>query len=270
MRISERSHPILSKLKTGSLKELLPMPEDMFFFKKKENHLAIAALFEKYHQWFASEVNVLSDPFFSAYLSAREKLIDFYHALEMKKGSTFSANGTFIVGNVIGMLHQEWKDGSQHMNTAYFQFDKEGSPLIFFADIDAIKTMCWVSLSILPSSTKMEDMLKFIDNTVAEVCALALFKKYAQIETTLLPAGQKVKGIDCKYFNATKLDINYINSSWFTNLVKSDGFSVRGHFRLQPKKKNGEWTKELIWIEDYQKSGYVSLARKLKKENNDI
>jgi hypothetical protein len=36
---------------------------------------------------------------------------------------------------------------------------------------------------------------------------------------------------------------------------------VSGHFRLQPKKSNGEWTKELIWIDEFGKTGYTSNAK---------
>ena len=57
--------------------------------------------------------------------------------------------------------------------------------------------------------------------------------------------------------------IQILNSTWFTTLVKSDNFKVRGHFRLQPKKKGGEWTKEIIWVNEFVKSGYTAPAKKL-------
>jgi len=59
-----------------------------------------------------------------------------------------------------------------------------------------------------------------------------------------------------------------LDSKWFTTLVKSDAFHVRGHFRLQPKKKDGEWTKELIWINDFQKEGYTAPARRLQQQQH--
>lgn len=101
------------------------------------------------------------------------------------------------------------------------------------------------------------------DKRIWSLFIILLFLKYAQIETVYLPAGQKVKGINCKYVNDSKFNINHIDSRWFTTLVKSDGFKVRGHFRLQPKKKDGSWTKELIWINDFMKSGYTAPAQKL-------
>ena len=44
---------------------------------------------------------------------------------------------------------------------------------------------------------------------------------------------------------------------------------VSGHFRLQPKKdENGEWTRELIYIEPYAKKGYHRLAKVINVDDN--
>lgn len=99
--------------------------------------------------------------------------------------------------------------------------------------------------------------------TVNEIATKLIFLKYCDIETKYLAEGQKIKGVYCNYKNDTKCNVKYLNITWFSNLIKSDGFNVRGHFRLQPKKKDGEWTKELIWITDFQKLGYTAPARKL-------
>lgn len=88
------------------------------------------------------------------------------------------------------------------------------------------------------------------------------FIRYAQVETKELPAGQMTKFVDCKYRNDTKSNITILNSTWFTNLVKSDAFKVRGHFRLQPCGE-GHKDRKLIWINDFQKEGYTAPARKL-------
>lgn len=92
------------------------------------------------------------------------------------------------------------------------------------------------------------------------------FIKYAEIETKiLLPKSKEGKTIKCKYINQTDHKITYLNSTWFTNLVKSDAFKVSGHFRLQPcHDENGLPTKKLIWISDFVKNGYTAPARKLK------
>jgi len=95
------------------------------------------------------------------------------------------------------------------------------------------------------------------------LCTLA-FKKYAQVEIVESKARTKIHVQGCKYLNETDLDVEYLDSKWFTSLVNSKGFKVGGHFRLQPKKKEGEWTKELIWIADFDKKGYNRKAGILK------
>ncbi len=92
----------------------------------------------------------------------------------------------------------------------------------------------------------------------------AMFKKYAKVEIVESKARTKIHAQGCKYLNETDLDIEYLDSKWFTTLVNSKGFKVGGHFRLQPKKKEGEWTKELIWINDFEKKGYNRKAGILK------
>ena len=89
-----------------------------------------------------------------------------------------------------------------------------------------------------------------------DILLLMYFKKYAQVEIVESKARTKIHAHGCKYLNETDLDIEYLDSKWFTSLVNSQGFKVGGHFRLQPKKKDGEWTKELIWINDFEKKGY--------------
>jgi hypothetical protein len=98
------------------------------------------------------------------------------------------------------------------------------------------------------------------------VVGFEIFKKYADIETkTLNNTCPKATHINCLYENNLNKAVTVIDSTWYTNLIKTEGFNVRGHFRLQPV---GEGRKErkLIWINDFQKNGYVREAGKLKHE----
>lgn len=111
-------------------------------------------------------------------------------------------------------------------------------------------------LSRLSQSEFRESIISLLISTV--------FAKYAKVEIKNLPPNKVVKDFGVKYSNGTDLNIRHFDSKWFTTLVKSDAFKVRGHFRLQPKKVNGVWSKELIWIQDFEKTGYTAVARKLK------
>jgi hypothetical protein len=86
------------------------------------------------------------------------------------------------------------------------------------------------------------------------------FIEYADVETKNLSPKESFEGFNCVYANDTKNNIKILNSTWFTNLVKSDAFKVRGHFRLQPYKM----TKRIIWINEFEKHGYTRNAGILK------
>jgi len=147
---------------------------------------------------------------------------------------------------------------------------KNGVPSGFYADSFEyhINEIEWVSDALI----KIHDFQKeahpvfyYITYTVI----FAWFKKYAEVETKELKPHSKLNDIDCKYINDTGLNITWLDSKWFTTLVKSDAFTVRGHFRLQPyKNEKHEWTHKLIWISEFEKSGYTAPARKLSLQNS--
>lgn len=90
-----------------------------------------------------------------------------------------------------------------------------------------------------------------------------LFKRYAEVEVVDAKMGKKVDIPDSKEKLLWEFDMpaTYVDCSWFREIVRKEGFMVRGHFRLQPYKKGGEWTKKLIYIEPFQKHGYTRRAK---------
>lgn len=176
------------------------------------------------------------------------------------------------------ILKNDREEGILSVEIAHFSTCKDAIRLLFIGDIeyyydidrdDNGKYRSAGFSGYVSESLKRD--LNFrchtIEGFILDYILMVLFIKYAKVEIKYLPAGQKVKGIDCKYVNDTKEDIRLLDSTWFTTLVKSDAFKVRGHFRLQPKKKDGEWTKELIWISDFEKHGYTRKAGILKEES---
>jgi hypothetical protein len=96
------------------------------------------------------------------------------------------------------------------------------------------------------------------------ILANELFINYAEVEKKqVMPSRQIWDGPTCLYNNKTKYPITVVDSTWFTNLVVSGAFKVRGHFRLQPCGQ-GLKDRKLIWINDFEKEGYT---RKAKIEN---
>lgn len=90
-----------------------------------------------------------------------------------------------------------------------------------------------------------------------------LFKKYAKVEIESGPRGKTVQSsiFRGKLKNALDFDVKIMDSTWFTEICRNEGFMVRGHFRLQPYKVNGERVERLIYINEFEKHGYHRQAK---------
>lgn len=95
-----------------------------------------------------------------------------------------------------------------------------------------------------------------------------LFKQYAPIETKILKneKGTSNKTVlnKEKYLNDAKVAVQIIDSTWFTNIIRKEGFWVRGHFGLRACGP-GRTERKLTWIDTYEKSGYNRAAGRLKE-----
>ena len=91
-------------------------------------------------------------------------------------------------------------------------------------------------------------------NSVFVIKILA-YLYYGDITTKYIIAKSKVKlNSYSKFLNNSKINITYVDSLWKQRICV-DGFSVRGHFRLQHVGV-GRNKRKLIWIEEFKKDGY--------------
>jgi hypothetical protein len=264
MKISYRNYPILEKLQKGSLGILPVFEKDKKFFDLFRD--CFVDNWNFYREEFKHDINVISQPFYEASVKAQNKILQLYEDIVINDTSDFDVKGCYLYGDFVYMLNYEVKKGSEDNEVVFYIFSKEGLPLAMFVDTAKYK-ICqngWIS-SYFSVGNNPDSVKSWIFSQIAKIIIFRMFKTYAEVETKIIPPNSKVKAVDCKYVNDTKLKLTYLDSKWFTNLVKSEGFNVRGHFRLQPKKKEGEWTKELIWISDFQKNGYTSPARILSQ-----
>lgn len=105
-----------------------------------------------------------------------------------------------------------------------------------------------------------------LQEVIRAILSVELFILYAEVETKVCqPSRQIWDGPTCLYNNKTIFPFTVLDSTWFTHLVSSGAFNVRGHFRLQPC-GHGHTDRRLVWINDFQKKGYT---RKAKIEMNN-
>lgn len=263
MKISYRTHPILEKLNNGKL-GVLPFFEcDKLFIETFVEK--VTKNWKFYHTFFKQEVNIISEAFTDAAFKAMPKLLGLYEDIIKNDLSDFFVAGTFCFKDHVAMFYHDIKQGSEDVEISYYLFTKDGIPVCFYNDSAKYKIFQngWVTNAKCINPNDKEKIEHFIHNGMAVVTLFYMFKKYAEVETKIIEPNSVKREPKQKYVNDTKLQLTYLDSKWFTNLVKSDAFKVSGHFRLQPcKNKIGQWTKKLIWISDFMKTGYTAPARK--------
>jgi len=258
MKIDYKNYPVLEMLNYKTIKELPFHQED-----EKFTHEAVEMMkfiWPKHYKSFQKEIISVSEPF----LKAVQKSIDSLEKIlrETLENESIRVQGTFIHQNLVIMMDVELLLNMNEGSICIF--DKSGVLHAVLTYPETNKALLWRSQTV-DMKVHNNDPYQFVYSITNLAVLILLFKKYATVETKILHPNQKPREISCLYRNNTKLDILFLDCKWFTNLVKSEGFNVRGHFRLQPKKKNTEWTKELIWISEFHKTGYTAPARMLSQ-----
>lgn len=202
---------------------------------------------------FKKEILFVSESFAKASIEARTSLASII-LQELTEDLTLSQ--TTVIGDITCCFSI-----TERLITI-FLFKKVNKRLlgVYHTDKDnEDKNFIWLSKTFREHGliNTNEEMLDYFNKCMAENVLISTFKKYAQVEEKILPPKKKTKDMHCKYVNDTSLQITHLDSKWFTDIVQSNGFKVRGHFRLQPYKH----TKKLIWISDFAKTGYTSKAK---------
>ena len=99
---------------------------------------------------------------------------------------------------------------------------------------------------------------------IRKILKLFYFIELADIEVSYIEAGKsnnKSKN-NGKITNQFNEKVYVVDSTWNQILIRTDGFPVIGHFRLQRCGK-GLSESKLIWIKEFEKHGYKRNAKKV-------
>lgn len=110
-----------------------------------------------------------------------------------------------------------------------------------------------------------QEMRSFYGKIHDYVMSFILFYNYTETETKVvhgIDSGEqrRIKLNGEKYFNSSKNDIEIIDSSYFTKLIRTGEFGVSGHFRVQRHGAGNNETK-IVFIDEYKKNGYIRNAK---------
>ena len=238
------------------------------------DHMARAFLFQGFPEmrgFFRERVQYICEPFMKAYEQAGSKVFNAF------AGESVERQGTFIV-----------------------RFDESGLGTIFYRlsarslDAETYEIFCTIFIFYHHPDYELPlmvgvihrpvkgDEITFMDHhlgggemtpdcMVHHVLSLVLFMKYCQLETKIVAPGKRAHHVGKKYVNESAEAVEILDSTWFTTIVRSEGFMVGaatgGFFRLQPCGP-GLTEKKLIWIEPYEKKGYTKRAKMLRDGGN--
>lgn len=91
----------------------------------------------------------------------------------------------------------------------------------------------------------------------SQMVQIMTFVELGDIEIVVLNSNQhngKPKK-DGKIMNSSRYSVYVVDSTWNQMLIRTEGFAVRGHFRLQPCGVAMS-ERKLIWISAFEKEGY--------------
>lgn len=110
----------------------------------------------------------------------------------------------------------------------------------------------------------MFDSPYLTDDVAAEfmpLLSLLAFLQYAETEKVEVYNGAKKKHDGETIVNSLGYNVKYIDSRWVREIIRTEGFKVRGHFRMQ-RYGEGHALRKLIYINEFQKHGYHRRAGK--------
>lgn len=122
-----------------------------------------------------------------------------------------------------------------------------------------------------------EERLAMLLQSVDELFVYVAVKKYVKVETVIIPLGTftAIEDTPLQYIEKKKVinklgqEVIVMDSKWFRKIINDNDIPVRGYFRMQNKKNDeGEWYKELIFVDSFVRHGYHRDA-KIEHESSD-
>lgn len=245
MKISYRTNPIIERIEKSNIGKLRFNDNGNIVYLEPDEKIKKDWI--KYCPQFKSNIRVLTTPFDEAIKACDGKInnIEMFRALQSQSGVLIQPHYT--------TCYSITKLGLDKYRTQVFEFYKDMMIYNFLFEGDLMDRKA-VGAEFYVMENPIGQQL--IEERLAYLHLALTFIKYAPIEIKEVGASKRFKDVHCKYANDTRSNIQILDSTWFTTLVKSEGFKVRGHFRLQPCGK-GMKDRKLIWINDFEKEGYT-------------
>lgn len=243
------------------------------FWEEMEFKTSLQKSFIEQDKLFRSKIQFVSNAFLNAFEKAKHKMAEVFDKEPIKETGTLFFNGKYA------------------NTTLFYYVETDGQKEDFKANV------CVLTFLTVKDKSEVQHQLHnlYIDDSTketvknfssAEVAALGFggtywytwiihfltFCRYCEIETKVVAPNRKEHHVGQQYKNETAKSIEVLDATWFTTIVRSEGFTVGaetgGFFRWHPVGP-GRTGRRLQWIMPYEKEGYTRVAKKLLHENTN-
>jgi hypothetical protein len=259
MKINHDKYPILQKLEQGIFGVIGMSESDALIIPMHSDTMAMVRdTFKANIPYFKKSIRYITEPLYNAMTQAREKLLATELIMDLS-----SCSGTYLVGDLQICYNISALPGVDKWEYVCYCF--AGDRFMSFTGEDGKRNYSYGSSFWFEiDNPSMEGRKEIAKQQFYRLLMIINFLKYAEIQVKHLQPNRQIwDGPNCLYNNKSKYPVEIMDSTWFTTLVKSDAFKVRGHFRLQPYGE-GLTKRKLVWINEFQKDGYTRQAKKLE------
>lgn len=244
------------------------LPEDIKGRDKiemKNFGYSFATSFKDIAHAFKDNIRYISDTFMEAYKKARPKLVDII--IEKRIDET----GTIITKDKGCTITHFYSVTTRNEGTEDWGYD------IFYARFVKTPNLTHLCMDVFVTEANGVRKTLFakgyekaasggISSFETELFGLLSFLRVCEIETKVVQPGKRQRHVGHRYENETKHKIELVDSTWFTTIVRSEGFMVGdetgGFFNLYHTGP-GRTIPRLKWVLPFEKHGYTRKAKVL-------
>jgi len=212
---------------------------------------------------FKKNIQYITQPFYEAYRKAEPKLKSVVLKTEMNDSGTFIIKWPNHTQTIFYRIKSHGNGDTDTIEAFIVMFTKAAKNDSYGLDLAIYLTMAENEIMDCVWNG-FADQGRDMSWWIADLMLLKTFMKFAETESKIVNAKKKEHHLGVKYLNETDLKIEILDSTYFTTISRTEGFGVRGHFRLQPY-GIGMKDRRLQWISDFQKNGYTRKAKILNE-----
>lgn len=267
MKISERSYPGAKLLNRNGYPTKLHDRDAARLSREKKAILLSAT--DGMRDKFNAKAYMITDPFSDAIDAAEARIMADMDVNGDPTSHIRGMSGTLLLYDKITMYR--YNIGQSINDSTILMYHEDGliaafvngKPEFYSAAMESFVDKC---IELDPSRSagfdaeaakhgfNKEQMDAF--GRIAWALVAITFIRCADLKTIIVRGRSKSKDHEGqKVVNDLGHDVTLLDTTWFTEIVKVDGFPVKGHFRLQPVGANRQ-ERKLIWIADFKKNGY--------------